>query len=193
MTPPSDIEPARLFRLLLARAPHLPIPTRLAGVEHPTLCAFAIHPSEANEAIDAAHGLSGQQFTDAVNIGIVARSLRVNGSRVFRSSEDVTYLPDSEIEALVASVTKALATIGPLYAFCDWEAWHRVLEEGARDPSNSTAARLLGSAYDVGGGIAKPRLIDRPDRYWHLPTAELLDGHLMIYRAARKIHEEHMA
>lgn len=189
--PPADIKPPELFRSLLRLPrPIAPIQFQFTGLEHPKLTVWALSAIEVAETLDAASGLTGEAHTDAVLCGLTARALRANGKQVFRSSDDVQQLPDTEMQSLVAEVANTLSRISPSYRVSHVGLWREALVEGARDTAHASLVRGLGGAYDIAGGIDKPRIIERPERYFGVPTRELLDGHWMAYHAARAVYEE---
>lgn len=190
--PPKDVPPERLFRQLLAfPRPVVPISFRFVGIQHPPLTVCALRADEANEAFDAASGRSGEAYTEAALCGLAARSLRANGVRVFQSLEDVMSIPSTEFAELMSAFADVFFAISPLFRHSNAAAWHEKLLAGAKAVESLTAVKALGTAYDLAGGIDKPRIIPRPDRYFGAPTRELLDGHWMAYRAARAVYEEY--
>lgn len=176
--PPPDVSPPRLFRLLASRArAEQPIAFRFAGVEHAPLVVRAPLASELASALDAAP-------PDAFAAALVAVSLYDGNERVFASAADVLELPDVELPALTHDVVSALARVAPFYGRCDEEAWHRALVAGARHRSNATAFRALAGSVDLVLGAKRPIFIERPDRYFGVPLADLTDGQWMAFRAA---------
>ena len=84
------------------------------------------------------------------------------------------------------AVEDALAVCSPRYASHDVAQWRTKLSEGAE--LNGAISFPLGGCYEVHG----ERLVDRPDRYFGIPVANLLDCHWMIYRASREYYERRL-
>lgn len=188
--PPADIPPPRLFRLLLATPrPVLPVPFRFAGFPG-QVSVRAISTDELNRANDEAEAIPDIQKQSYVQAGVVASALLHEGRLVFRCAQDVLDLEASLADELSRIVLGALDSICPMYGRSDRNAWHAVLCEGAKHPTNYVAARSLGHAYDIAEAGKYIRVIDRPDRHFGLPTRELLDGHWMAYSAARALLEQ---
>lgn len=176
--PPPDVSPPRLFRLLVARPrPEQPIAFRFAGVEHAPLVVRAPLACEVNAALDVAP-------SDAAAAALVAVSLYADGARLFGSAADVLDLPDVELPALTRDVLSALARIAPMYGRCNEPAWHEALVRGSQHPSNRTAWRALAGSVDIVLGAKRPIYVERPDRYFGVPLADLTDGQWMAFRAA---------
>jgi hypothetical protein len=188
--PEAEVSPARLFRSLLHPLPAVPLSFRFAGVGSHTLYACALSAAEANEALDAAEGLEEPMRSETITLGLVARSLRADGKRVFQSATSVAVLPDIEVSALTNEVVGALKRISPLHNWCDEGAWREVLKKGARHHSNRTAVLGLGAAHELDAGPTMARFRPRPDLYFGRPLGELLDCHWFAYYAARAVYEE---
>jgi len=74
-----------------------------------------------------------------------------------------------------------IGVVSPTYNRSDSAAWGERLRAGASHDSNMAETLLLGQAFDwTGGG-------EQPDRYFGAPLADLTDGQLMAYRAARDV------
>lgn len=178
--PPGDEPPERLFRALAARRPERPLPRLVAGHR---LTARAVPAREEWAAEDAAASEEVEELRPSLlQRQILWRVLRLGDGPAFASPDEVGALDGAALASLVADVGAALWRIAPTYARSDVEAWARVLERGAAHPSNVADAVALASCVDMtpGGGVV-PRL----DRYWGCPVVELLDGHWMVWRAAR--------
>lgn len=183
---PERVSEASLVRLLLPRSPSLQIAFRFAGIDHPPLRVRAIHGRAAHQVHDEAQRLPEERRADHARAAIVALSLTDHlGAQVFRI-EDVEQLPIHDFAALSDACWAALSTVGPMLRYVDLNAWNDALCRGLRDPSNQMTAYALGQACDA----TFSRIVDRPDRFWGLPTGELLDGHWLLHRAARLIWEE---
>lgn len=187
---PAALPPERLFRLLLQRRPSLPLAFRFAGIDHAPLRVVAVPATAFADAIDAALVLETDRRAAAEVADVVARSVRVGDGVLFRRGADVLSLPEGEWKALTRQALAALSACGPTYPQSDSVQWHIALVKGCEHPSNFAARNALGGCTDIAGGIAKPRWIDRPDRFWGCPLRKLLDGHWMAYHAARAVYEE---
>jgi hypothetical protein len=93
-------------------------------------------------------------------------------------------------DALQSEVRQAMATISPTSSRCDRNAWHSRLCLGAKDHSNLMDTVALGSSFDVVPFGKYNRTLDRPERYFGIPVRELLDCHMLAYRAAKAICDE---
>jgi len=176
------VPPARLFRTILQRRPVRQLPFRFEGVDHEPLQVRGLSLLETQEARDEA----GNE-----RAAIVARCLiYATGAFAFCSAEELLELPEGEFDALTRAVFSALDAFCPIPGRCDALAWRMAVNDGARDSSNATVVGLLGGAYDIAGGIAKPRIIDRPERFFGCAPVELSYGQLLCFRAARSLHEE---
>lgn len=94
-----------------------------------------------------------------------------------------------ELEALSWAVRGALERF-PCLGLSDLSRWRRILREGAQDPRNQVAAHALGSSFELTGSGEAVRMIDRPDRFFGVPTRELIDCHWLAYWAARNNYLE---
>lgn len=162
----------------------LPISHRLRGVEGVQLSVRALSSLELGVLTDEAQDVNDSERTSAVSCGVIAHAIMANGQKVFADGSEVaSVLSEPECDELAAHVFKALEVISPTYARSDSDAWHEVLKKGAR--ANFSTAIALGGSVDFAIGAATGRVVDRPDRYFGLPLAELVDAHWMVYRAAR--------
>jgi len=118
--------------------------------------------------------------------GLVAAALWTPEGPAFSSSEAVGALPHPELLELGRHVAEALCVCSPMYCGSDVRAWERTLEEGALTGGNWHETLALASCVDV----SLAGIIPRPDRYWGVPLKRLLDGHWMVYRAARAAVEK---
>ena len=180
--PPLGVPAPKLFRQLLQSRPVRQLPFRFVGVDHDPLQVRGLSLLEAQEARDEA---------DDETAAIVAHCvLDAHGARVFRSADEVLDLPEGESVALKSAALGVLDAFCPLPGRSDLVAWRETVAKGARDPSNVTIVGLLGAAYEIAGGISKPRFIDRPERYFGVPLRDLSYAQLLAFRVARSIHEE---
>lgn len=178
--PPAGVPSVRLFRsLLTVPFPIRPIPFRFVGVDHGPLQVRGLSLHDALEARD-----------DGETAVVTRCLLDADGERVFADPSDMFELTDGEHAAVTRAVFAALDAVCPTPGRADSLAWRTALTQGARHSSNIALTTLLGESYEVAGGIAKPRIIDRPERYFGIPPRALTYGHLLCYRAARTINEE---
>jgi len=177
--PPRDVPAERLFRLLLARHPSRPLARPVAGL---SLDVRPITAAAEAEAVDLAGEEVEELRESRLQREILSRVLWLAGRPAFLSPDEVGLLDGAALAAVLADVGEALAIIAPTYARSNVDAWSRALERGAMHLSNVSATVALASCVDVtpAGGITP-----RPDRYWGCPVGELLDGHWMVWRAAR--------
>lgn len=185
--PPAHVEPARLFRLLIQRPrPRLPLTWRASAAPHVALYVVALRGVEQEEAHDASKARGGPPDVQqrALWAELAVRSLRTDDGPALGSAAQLDGLPGHEGAALLGALATALATISPTYGWSDWPAWDRALRKGAEHRSNYGEALTMGACADFGAmGGSSPR----PDRYYGLPVADITDGQLMAYRAARAV------
>lgn len=188
--PPKDIEPARLFRILLQRPrATAPLVQRVRGAEAIPLRVRALSSVEEAAIADAADGLDEMRGS-RVAAELVCRTLLTPDGPAFASVEDVGGLDPEEAIVLAVAVRAALNIISPTYALHDSAAWDRVLQRGAKAPGNWAEALSLGGCVDYAFGMGMGRSVERPDRYFGIPLADMTDGQWMVYRAARAVAEE---
>lgn len=181
--PPKDEPPGRLFRSLLDPHPERSLAYRIQGAQGISLRVRALRgvdrarvEDEAARATEAARG-------GAFVRGLVAAALWTPDGPAFSSPDAAGALSLGELLELGHHVVEALAICSPTYSGSDVKAWERVLEEGALAPGNVNETIALAGCVDVGFGM----ITARPDRYWGMPLNQLLDGHWMVYRAARAV------
>lgn len=187
--PPKSLAPERLFRLLLSARPSLPIPFRFAGLEQHTLTVGALSAQHFADSEDATSHLSGERRTSWFWAHVISQCLESAGRRVFDDAADVLGLSETQLSALRRDVESTLSVVSPSYSFSNWVTWHARLVVGADHHLNAGAYRGLAASYDIGGGIAQPRVIERPDRYYGVSLCQLTDAQWMVYRAARALYE----
>ena len=113
-------------------------------------------------------------------------ALHVDGERVFDSPEHVgSVLDEGEAKDLGRKVLTELVTICPMYGYSDSDAWNRALVKGAAD--NVVICMSLDSCVEYATTMEWVRMLERPQMYWGKPLCELLDGHWMVFRAAREV------
>jgi hypothetical protein len=116
---------------------------------------------------------------------IVALALTdAGGARVFASANEVGELGARDLRTVHTAVMHRLSECSPLLGVIDAESWRRVLLQACETfPTLATQVASSG-AYVLGMG--KPFFNEEPERYWGCARRDLLDGHLLIYRACRK-------
>lgn len=184
--PPQHIPPGRLFRLLLSRPrPSWPIQYRIRGAESVQLTVRALRSIEEAEAADAAGDLPAEARISAAARHLVTRCLYTDGAPVFASAEEAGLLTDGEFLALWQHIDPALAVCSPSYQRSDLMAWDKRLQLGAWD--SLPEAMILASCVDMSVGLGGVCTVERPDRYFGVPVADITDGQRMAYRAAREV------
>ena len=183
--PPSGIAPARLYRLLTARPrPTWPLAFRFGFAPDTRLWVRALRGAEEEAAVDAAEGIQDpHQRLARIRSELVAITVWTPDGPAFGSADDVGGLLQHEADQLGQQVLAGLATVSPTYGRSAWRAWAKALEQGAEHPSNIADAMLRGQCADQGAGGSTPR----PDLYFGAPLADLTDGQIMAYRAAREV------
>ncbi len=182
--PPGDLPPARLFRALLQRRPERTLAYRIPSAEDFALRVRALRAAEIGLLLDAADEGVEELRGSRVSTALLARVLWTGDAPTFRSADELGGMDGDDVGQLWSEALQALGRICPTYALSDSTAWVRALEAGAREPSNLHDAFVLALCVDHGTGAVTPR----PDRYWGCSPAELLDGHWMIWRAARAVY-----
>lgn len=137
---------------------------------------------------DAAEG-AGPTWASRVSAELISRALFTDDGPAFATAADVGALMDFEATALARDVRAVLDVISPTYARCDVGAWAAALKQGAHATANWAETLALGGCVDISYGFGTGRLIERPDRYFGVPLADMTDGQWMVYRAAVDIVE----
>lgn len=180
--PPADEPPARIWRSLIALRPQRPMVYRLPCAPDVPLICQAPTSLEEGLAFDAADLAPEEIRSSRAKLEILGRALWTPTGPAFGSAADVGRLLDAEVDALAEEVAGILDRIAPTYARSNAAAWVDVLERGALHGSNIGDAMTLAACVDEHQRGTTPR----PDRFWGLPLRELLDGHWMAFRAARR-------
>jgi hypothetical protein len=124
-------------------------------------------------------------------LALTAACLWTTAGKAFRSASEIAgCLDDRTVLDLTMATMAALDVCSPSYTRSDWKAWELALVNGASDRSNITHAMHMTMCADVTIGFGGSCTIGRPDRYFGLPVAELTDGHLMAFEAARTAAEK---
>jgi hypothetical protein len=188
--PPRDVAPERLFRLLLGRPrPVLPISFRFPWAPAVPLSVRGLTALEYASADDVDPGLPEAVRRSQVSRRLIAAWLLADGVPAF-SPEDVGALDETEVEALWQAVAPAAGIVSPQFRTADTDAWTEALKKGAAHPSNRALASIIAFSAEVVAGFGVTAQISAPDRYFGLPYADLTDGQIMAYQAAKKLAEE---
>jgi hypothetical protein len=190
LLPPRDVKPERLFRLLLLRPrPVLPLAFRFPWASDVALSVRGLTALE-----DAGAGDVDPDLPEAVRRSEITRRLialwLVADGRPALSEDDVAGLDETEVAALQRAILPAAAVVSPQYRTADADAWADVLRTGARHPSNRALASLVAFSAEVVAGFGGSAQVSAPDRYFGLPYADLADGQIMAYQAAKKLADE---
>ena len=178
--PPPEKTPAHvLFRNLL----ELPRPKKLLK--------FRLQESPKTKLYVkalAAHEMPIDDPTEFDAQVIVKCLVLENNKPAFSSAEGLlSCLDRREVKIISKECLEALLDIGPIFIYCDFEAWMTKLEEGAKHPINYTAMNALGGCYDLVTLPDKAIFIEHPEQYFGVPKNQLLDCHWFAYWAARKV------
>lgn len=172
LKPPEDVAPEVLFRTLLG----LPRPSVDIEYRLPAAPAVALRV----QAVTAAE-LAGKPQE------LAAAALLVGRQRAFRTAnEAASLLTETELYKLIAAIERALPRCSPVDGRSDPKPWTARLLDGARHVTNRRAACVLGSQMETIGTY----VVDRPERYFGVAAAELVDAHWFAYRAARALFFE---
>lgn len=98
--------------------------------------------------------------------------------------DTVGCLLDPEWKALQRELWPALHRICPTYGRSNERAWIDTLKIGAR--GNRAIEQQMRGCFDI-LKLSKLTLVPRPDRFFGKPAFEVLDGHLMMFRAVREL------
>jgi hypothetical protein len=179
--PPTGVAPEVLFRSLLGRSPSAPLSFKFS-FQHSELVATALPALDVASCFDAA--------PEVALPSLMARSLRADGLLAFHGPDEILELTEAKYETLAKEFLGVFIRICPVVSRCDAKAWLDVLEKGASHNSNEVASSLLGTSYECFNDSRNIRIVDRPDLYFGVPKQELLDGHWLCYRAARRLDEQ---
>jgi hypothetical protein len=139
--------------------------------------------------VDAAHG--GEEIRRSeVTRGLMVVCLLANGRPAFGSPEEVDELTEDETDALLAAVAPAFNTVSPLRRRIDLDAWQEVLRRGAQHPLNISAAATVAAATRTVIGFSGVVRESAPERYFGLPLADLTDGQILAYSAAKAVFDK---
>jgi hypothetical protein len=190
LLPPTDVPPERLFRLLLGRPrPVLPIAFRFPWAPDVALAVRGLTALEDASAGDVDPDLPEAVRRSEVTRRLIASWLLADG-RPALSPEDVGDIDEGEADALLGAILPAARIVSPQYRTADTEAWGEALKKGAKHPSNRALAGLVAFSAEVVAGFGVTAQISAPDRYFGIPYADLTDGQIMAYQAAKKLADE---
>jgi hypothetical protein len=180
ISPPKLADPTELFRTL-TRVPYprasfllqLPAPSKLSR-------RFYVRAVSSLEI--------GAEMDEASLLATVL--VEADGSRTFKDGETITRtLTIPFFNRLSLEVGKALALISPTRSRADWSEWLRAVKQSAQQPANILAAESLGSRMEAVDGI----LAHRPEIYFCIPAAQLVDAHWLCFEAANQLWRERAA
>lgn len=173
VAPPAGVKPAALFLDLAT----WPTPRRALSFRFSAAAECELYARPVKS-----HTLAMSALANDPSAILAAAVTDADGALVFSSPSDVRRIVEStELDAMIAEVIVVLDAIGPTFGRCDSTRWQLVLSQGAQDVPS--VAYGMAQCFDVAvgfGGISKK---PRPDRYYGAPIRELLDGHMMAFRA----------
>lgn len=182
--PPDTIPAGRLFRILAQpKRAVWPLAFRLPFAADIPLSVRALSGAEYAAAHDA-DGIERQLVASTNAANLIAATLCTPGGLAFHGPDPVYQLTESELVALAAAVSDALAVVSPVYGVCDSSAWGARLRDGVMLGGNAATAIRMSEAVDVSVGWGGLHRQQRPDRYYGRALHRLTDGQLMAYRAA---------
>lgn len=138
--------------------------------------------------VDAAHGEEIRR--SEVTRGLMVACLVADDRPAFGSPEEVDALTEDETDALLAAVAPAFNTVSPLRRRIDLDAWQEVLKRGAQHPLNISAAATVAAATRTVIGFSGVVRESAPERYFGLPLADLTDGQILAYSAAKAVFDK---
>lgn len=164
--------PAQRFRRW-SRIPRPQEPIALRLTVAPEIALHVVAPSAPEAA-----ALDG-------DADIIAAVLHAGRGRVFASGADVEQLDGAEFDRLRRAVFVALDACAPVLSL----QTQRELRAGA-SANGSIAWLMFLSADTVIGAMGAVATIERPERYYGVPTCQITDGQLMCYSAAVEYLQE---
>lgn len=191
LLPPRDVPPERLFRLLLRRPrPVLPLAFRLPFAPTLALSVRGLTALEDAEVVDVDAALTEEVRRSEVTRGLMVACLLADGRPAFGSPDEVDALTEDENDALLAAIAPAFNTVSPLRRRIDLDAWQDRLRKGAQHPANINAAATVAAAVHTVVGWSGVVRESAPERYFGLPLADLTDGQLLAYSAAKAVFDK---
>lgn len=118
---------------------------------------------------------------------LIASWLLAGGRPAFASAEEVAELTEPEVFGLWRAARAASDIVSPQYRTAHRDAWHDALTAGAKHRTNIALTNTIGFSTDLVVGLGGAVCVSAPDRYFGVPYAELTDGQLMAYEAAKKV------
>ena len=184
LAPPRDVPPERLFRLLLRRPrPVLPLVFRFAFAPHVALAVRGLTAYEDAEISDVPpDDPTGRSL---IARRLIAAVLLADGRPAFTDADAVGGLTEHEIAALGDAVVKAAHVVSPMRNKVDLAAWDDALQKGARHPQNIGVTMAIAAATEPLVAPQKLLRLSAPERYFGAPIADLTDGQLLAYYAAK--------
>jgi hypothetical protein len=185
---PNEVDPAQVFRAMLARVPLWPIDWTVQGIDGQffvraigsydwvTLHRAIVRAPWGDERTRAEHALLAKVVVDA------------NCCPVFGSVDDFGQLYEYEVDRLTKVADDALQIVSPTFAGSDLSKWIKYLAQGANAPENWSDMLSLSNCHDVSFGFGKGavHVRDEPEAFFGFPRRELLDCHWFAYHAAVK-------
>jgi hypothetical protein len=168
--PPPDVDPSALFLTISEWRPRQAIAARLDAA--PDVPLFAQAATSAALARAASPGAQ------------VAICLVTEAGEPVLTAEMVGLLGATEWRALHRDVSAALARICPLIGSPGEGAWIDALKLGAR--GQRAIVSQMRTCFDL-TPLSKLVLTPRPDRFFGRPACEVLDGHLLMFRALKEL------
>lgn len=178
--------PARLFRLLVDRAPRLPIAFRFSAASDAPLVVCGLRGSDVMNAVDGALDVSEDARELAFCPMMLELALVTPEGRPFADAATYRRVDADELRRAWGAVSSALHIVSPIRATADVTEWKRVLHLGAQQ--NGSITDRIGDCLDVSVGFGGVVRVPRPDRYFGMPLCELTDGQLMAFGAAYRIN-----
>ena len=168
--PPPDVEPAAIFLALAEWRPRYPLTVRLEAAPDVALWAQAAPGASIARA--------------GTPEALAALCVVTEAGEPVLGPDTVGHLLAPEWRAIQRELWPALHRICPTYGRCNERAWIDTLKIGARQ--NRAIEQQMRGCFDI-VRLAKVMLVPRPDRFFGRPACEVLDGHLMMFRAVQDL------
>lgn len=180
LKPPAHVEPIDLFlKLIEWPRPIVALPIRLDAAPDVELSC---------QALTHVEWVTAKRDVSTVRQRLVSLSVvDASGARVFRDAREVGHLGQRDFATLYEATLQALAWFSPQFGWIDQQAWIRRLHDGAREVG--ATASVIADSATVAIGWGGVFINEQPETYWGCARRELLDGHLLVYRACRKLTE----
>lgn len=171
---PQGVSPGELLLKLCEWRPRQRLDVRLSVAPDVELWAQAATSSEIKRCKNTA---------ELAALAVVG----ADGERIL-SGHAVQLLMASDWALLNTAVAQAYDTICPLSGQCHSQSWIDALKIGAR--VNTVLYSQLASCFDPIVGRTKVYLRQRPDMFFGKPMSEMLDGHLLVFRAVHDLLDQ---